>query len=75
MDRDIMPSKLEKLGSGLDFIFNKLIPKKLVVILMGFHLINKGLAVPDFFWGLLITYVGGNVATKFVPKRKDQGFD
>ena len=55
----------------LDYIFNKMLPKKFIVITVATVIVFMKLQPPSEYWYLLIAYFGGNVAMKFVPKEKE----
>jgi len=50
----------------LDYVFNKLLPKKLIVVIISTIIVFKEIAVPAEYWYILMVYVGGNVIGKFV---------
>ena len=54
----------------LDFFFNKMLPKKFIVITVATVIVFMGLEAPSEYWYLLIAYFGGNVAMKFIPKEE-----
>jgi hypothetical protein len=54
----------------LDFIFNKVLPKKFIVITVATVVVFMGIEAPQEYWWLLIAYFTGNAATKFVKKEK-----
>jgi len=55
----------------LDYFFNKVIPKKFIVITIATVIVFLKLDAPSEYWYLLIAYFGGNVAMKFIPKDKE----
>ena len=54
----------------LDKFFNKILPKKFIVITVATVIVFMKLDPPSEYWYLLIAYFGGNVAMKFIPKEK-----
>ena len=59
----------------LDYIFNKMLPKKFIVITVATVIVFLQIEAPSEYWYLLIAYFGGNVATKFIPKKKGEEVD
>ena len=55
----------------IDYFFNKMLPKKLIVIIIASTIVFMKLEVPSEYWYLLIAYFGGNVAAKFVKGKDD----
>ena len=56
----------------LDYFFNKVLPKKFIVITVATVIVFMKLDPPAEYWYLLIAYFGGNVAMKFIPKDKEE---
>ncbi len=56
---------LQKLGNGIDYFFNKLLPKKAIVITVATVMVFKQIDVPTEYWYILMAYFGVNVAGKF----------
>jgi len=52
----------------LDFIFNKMLPKKFIVITVATIIVFMKLDPPAEYWYLLIAYFTGNTAAKFIKK-------
>ena len=55
----------------LDYFFNKMLPKKFIVITLASVIVFMKLEPPTEYWYLLIAYFGGNVAAKFVKGKDD----
>ncbi len=56
---------MKKLGDSVDWFFNKLLPKKFLVVVLGTIIVFRGVIVPDAFWYILMIYIGGNTVAKF----------
>lgn len=54
-------NKLKEFGKGVDFIFNKMIPKKLLVITIATVIVLKEIDTPDEYWWILLAYFGVNI--------------
>ena len=65
---------MKKIANAVDWFFNKLLPKKFLVVVLGTIIVFKGVAVPDAFWYILMIYIGGNTVSKFahVFKKADK---
>ena len=61
---------MKKILDAMDFIFNKAIPKKFLIVTVATVIVFMKLDPPSEYWYLLIAYFGGNVAMKFIPKEK-----
>jgi hypothetical protein len=61
---------MKKVLDTIDFIFNKVLPKKFIVITVATVIVFKGIEAPQEYWYLLIAYFTGNAAAKFVKKDK-----
>lgn len=59
------------MSEKLDYFFNKVLPKKFIVITVATIIVFLKLDPPAEYWYLLIAYFGGNFATKFIPKDKE----
>ena len=60
--------KEKAIAEKIDYLFNKMLPKKFIVITVATIIVLKSILAPDQYWYLLMLYFGGNVAMKFVPK-------
>lgn len=56
-----------KIGEKVDYFFNKMLPKKLLVVALATWVIGKGFDAPDYYWWILLTYMGVNVIKAFAP--------
>lgn len=56
---------MKKFAEGLDYFFNKLLPKKVIVVTVATILVFKKVDVPQEYWYILMAYFGVNVAGKF----------
>ena len=56
---------MKKFSGSVDWFFNKLLPKKLIVVILGSVIVFKGVQAPDPFWYILMIYIGGNTVSKF----------
>ena len=65
-----MDDKKKTFGENVDWFFNKLLPKKLIVVIISTIIVAKQLVVPVEYWYILMVYVGGNVVAKFVKRDK-----
>jgi len=54
-------SKLTEFGKGVDFFFNKVIPKKLLVVCIATTIVFKGIDAPEEYWWILMAYFGVNI--------------
>lgn len=52
----------------LDMFFNKVLPKKFIVITVATVIVFMKLDPPAEYWYLLIAYFTGNAVTKFTKK-------
>jgi len=52
----------------LDYFFNKMLPKKFIVITVATVIVFMKLTPPQEYWYLLIAYFTGNAVTKFTKK-------
>ena len=65
---------MKKIAESVDWFFNKLLPKKFMVVILGSVIVFKGIVVPDAFWYILMIYIGGNTVAKFAHVfKKDAG--
>jgi len=51
----------EQLGAALDFIFNKLVPKKLSIVVLATVIVFMDKNPAEFYWWILLIYLGMNV--------------
>ena len=65
-----MDDKKKTFGENVDWFFNKLLPKKLIVVIISTIIVANQLVVPVEYWYILMVYVGGNVVAKFVKRDK-----
>ena len=56
---------LKRIGEGVDFIFNKLLPKKFIVFIVSTVIVMKQIEAPKEYWYILMVYIGGNVIKGF----------
>ncbi len=65
---------MKKIVDGIDFFFNKLLPKKLLVFVIATIIVLKGINAPSEYWYVLMAYMGVNIAGKFagVLGKKDE---
>lgn len=56
---------MARIGFGVDFIFNKLLPKKFIVFIVSTVLVATKTEVPQEYWYILMVYIGGNVIKGF----------
>ena len=47
-----------KFLEGWDYFFNKMIPKKFIVVWIAFYVVKESLNPPQLFWWILIAYMG-----------------
>lgn len=64
---------MKKVADAIDWFFNKLLPKKFLVVVLGTILVFKAIEVPDAFWYILMIYIGGNTVSKFAHVFKKDG--
>jgi len=55
---------LKKLADGMDFFFNKVLPKKVIVLTIATIIVFKKIQVPSEYWYILMAYFGANVVGK-----------
>lgn len=53
----------------LDFLINKLLPKKFIIVIFAGILTILKIMPGDIFGYIVITYIGGNIAGKFSPNK------
>lgn len=58
--------KIKEFAKGIDFFFNKLIPKKLTVVVIATVIVFKKLTPPREYWWILFGYFGVNVFVKLI---------
>ena len=56
---------MKKIANAVDWFFNKLLPKKFLVVVLGTIIVFREVIVPDAFWYILMIYIGGNTVAKF----------
>ena len=59
---------MTELQKKIDYIFNKMLPKKFIVITLATIIVFMELNPPIEYWYLLMIYFGGNVAQKFTKR-------
>ena len=68
--------KLEEIGKGIDFFFNKIIPKKLLVVIIATVIVLKEITAPEEYWLILMAYFGvnitGNIARTIKSKMEEK---
>ena len=72
-----MPTEKRKttLAEKIDFFFNKLLPKKIIVITIATIIVFKQLEAPQEFWFILMGYFSVNIAGKFADVMKSKNTD
>ena len=55
----------KNIAKSVDWFFNKLLPKKFLVVVVSTWLIVSGVQVPKEYWYILMVYIGGNVIKSF----------
>ncbi len=53
---------MKKIAEGIDFFFNKMLPKKLIVVAIATTIVFKELDAPKEYWYILMAYFGVNIA-------------
>jgi hypothetical protein len=64
-----------KIGENIDYFFNKLLPKKLIVVTIATVIVFLELEPPDEYWWILLAYFGVNIAgniTKNIVGNKEK---
>ena len=56
---------MSKIIKGIDYFFNKLLPKKLLVFVIATIIVLKKIEAPTEYWYVLMSYMGVNIAGKF----------
>lgn len=54
----------------LDYLFNKMLPKKFIVWVVATVLIFMAVLPAEYWFYITLIYIGGNVAQKFAPGPK-----
>ena len=62
-----MSEKLS-LSERLDYVFNKLLPKKFIVVTVATVIVFMNLKPPTEYWYILMAYFGVNAIQKFTNK-------
>lgn len=56
---------MKQIAKGVDFFFNKLLPKKFLVLVVATYFVIRQLSVPAEWYYLAMIYIGGNVIQKY----------
>jgi len=59
----------KSLAGKIDFFFNKLLPKKFLVVAIATVIVFKEINAPKEYWYLLWLYFGGNVVKGIFSKK------
>ena len=51
-----------KIGEKIDYFFNKMLPKKLIVVTIATVIVFKKIDPPQEYWWILLAYFGVNMA-------------
>ena len=62
----------KEFGKGVDFFFNKIIPKKLLVVIIATVIVLKEIDAPDEYWWILMAYFGVNITGNIAKTIKDR---
>ena len=57
---------LKEIGKGADAIFNKILPKKLLVVAIATLIVMKEIDAPEEYWWILLAYFGVNIGGTLV---------
>jgi len=66
---------MKKIANGIDYFFNKMLPKKLIVVILATWVILSKIEAPSEYYYILMAYMGVNIAGKFasvIGKKKDE---
>lgn len=56
---------MKKVGKALDYIFNKMLPKKLIVYVVSTWLVQQQINIPSEYWYVVCIYLLGNAVKGF----------
>lgn len=66
---------MKKFVEGIDYFFNKMLPKKLIVVALATWVVLSKIEAPNEYYYILMSYMGVNIAGKFasvIGKKKDE---
>lgn len=52
---------LKEFGNGVDYLFNKVLPKKILVVAVATMIVLKQVETPPEYWWILLAYFGVNI--------------